>query len=55
MPKWPEPLVRTRWEGMDCYNYQPMIYAYEQENIAITGKGTIDGGAEIGGCPSVKK
>ena len=40
------PLVRTRWEGMDCYNYQPMIYAYEQENIAITGKGTIDGGAE---------
>ncbi len=41
------PLVRTRWEGMDCYNYQPMIYAYEQENIAITGKGTIDGGAEI--------
>lgn len=41
------PLVRTRWEGMDCYNYQPMIYAYEQENIAVTGKGTIDGGAEI--------
>lgn len=40
------PLVRTRWEGMDCYNYQPMIYAYEQENIAITGKGTIDGGGE---------
>lgn len=39
------PLVYTRWEGMDCYNYQPMIYAYEQENIAITGKGTIDGGA----------
>lgn len=39
------PLVRTRWEGMDCYNYQPMIYAYRQTNIAITGKGTIDGGA----------
>lgn len=39
------PVVRTRWEGMDCYNYQPMIYAYEQTNIAITGKGTIDGGA----------
>jgi len=41
------PLVRTRWEGMDCYNYQPMIYAFGEENIAITGKGTIDGGAEI--------
>lgn len=42
------PLVYTRWEGMDCYNYQPMIYAYEQENIAITGKGTVDGGAHRG-------
>lgn len=40
------PLVYTRWEGMDCYNYQPMIYAFEEENIAITGKGVIDGGAE---------
>lgn len=39
------PVVLTRWEGMDCYNYSPMIYAYKQENIAITGKGTIDGGA----------
>jgi len=41
------PKVLTRWEGMDCYNTSPMIYAYEQENIAITGKGTIDGGASI--------
>ncbi|MDE6341849.1 MAG: glycoside hydrolase family 28 protein, partial [Muribaculaceae bacterium] len=39
------PVVLTRWEGMDCYNYSPMIYAYKQENIAISGKGTIDGGA----------
>jgi len=39
------PRVLTRWEGMDCYNTSPMIYAYEQENIAITGKGIIDGGA----------
>lgn len=39
------PLVKTRWEGMDCYNYQPLIYAYQQDNIAITGKGTIDGNA----------
>lgn len=39
------PLVLTRWEGMDCYNYQPMVYAYGQTNIAISGKGTIDGGA----------
>lgn len=41
------PIVRTRWEGMDCYNYSPMIYAYQQENIAVTGLGTLDGGASI--------
>ena len=37
------PLVKSRWEGVDCYNYSPLIYAYQQENIAITGKGTLDG------------
>ncbi len=41
------PLVRTRWEGMDCYNYSPMIYAYEAENIAVTGNGTLDGAASV--------
>lgn len=41
------PTVLTRWEGMDCYNTSPMIYAYEQENIAITGNGTIDGGSSV--------
>lgn len=39
------PNVRTRWEGVDCYNYQPFIYAYEVKNIAITGNGIIDGSA----------
>ena len=38
------PLVRTRWEGLDCWNLSPLIYAYQQTDIAITGKGTIDGG-----------
>lgn len=37
------PVVLTRWEGVDCYNLQPLIYAYGQHNIAITGKGIIDG------------
>ncbi|MBQ6211001.1 MAG: glycoside hydrolase family 88 protein [Prevotella sp.] len=37
------PIVKTRWEGMDCMNYQPCIYAYEATNVAITGEGTIDG------------
>lgn len=40
------PVVLTRWEGVDCYNLQPLIYAYGEKDIAITGKGTIDGGAE---------
>jgi len=39
------PAVYTRWEGMEHMGYSPLIYAYEQENIAITGKGTIDGSA----------
>lgn len=39
------PIVFTRWEGMECMNYSPFIYAYEEENIAITGKGLLDGNA----------
>ena len=38
------PVVPTRWEGLDCWNISPLIYAYQAKNIAITGKGTIDGG-----------
>jgi polygalacturonase len=37
------PAVLTRWEGLDCWNAHPLIYAYGETNIAITGKGTIDG------------
>lgn len=35
------PAVATSWEGMECYNYSPLLYAYECENIAITGSGTL--------------
>ncbi|WP_320053773.1 glycoside hydrolase family 28 protein [uncultured Acetobacteroides sp.] len=42
-PKDYTPFVLTRWEGIDCYNYKPLIYAYNQKNIAISGKGTLDG------------
>ncbi len=35
--------VKVRWEGLWCYNYSPIIYAWKEKNIAITGKGTIDG------------
>ena len=33
------PAVITRWEGLDCYNARPLIYAYGETNIAITGLG----------------
>jgi polygalacturonase len=40
------PLVQTRWEGIELMNYSPLIYAFEQENIAVTGSGTLDGQAD---------
>lgn len=39
------PVVYTRFEGTECMNYSPLIYAFEQENIAVTGSGTLDGSA----------
>lgn len=35
------PAVNTSWEGMECMNYSPLIYAWKCRNIAITGEGTI--------------
>ncbi|HVT81177.1 MAG TPA: glycoside hydrolase family 28 protein, partial [Phycisphaerae bacterium] len=37
------PLEKTRYECTDIMNYSPLIYAYQCKNIAIKGKGTIDG------------
>ncbi len=37
------PMVHIRSEGVECYNYSPLIYAPHTENIAITGKGTFHG------------
>lgn len=39
------PIVFGRWEGMELMNYSALIYAYEQDNIAITGNGILDGNA----------
>lgn len=39
------PLQLVRWEGVEIYNYSPYIYAFEKNNIAITGKGKFDGNA----------
>jgi polygalacturonase len=45
-PKRYLPLVYTRWESTECMNYSPLIYAFEQTNIAVTGAGTLDGQAD---------
>ena len=39
------PSVLTRFEGIECMNFSPLIYAFGQENVAVTGKGTLDGSA----------
>jgi polygalacturonase len=44
-PKEYLPVVFTRWEGVELMNYSPFIYAFEAENIAVTGRGTLDGQA----------
>lgn len=35
------PAVMTSWEGMECYNYSPLVYAFDCDNVAITGRGTL--------------
>ena len=39
------PAVFTRFEGVECYNYSPFIYAFGQRDVAVTGDGTLDGQA----------
>ncbi|GAA0878918.1 glycoside hydrolase family 28 protein [Algoriphagus jejuensis] len=40
------PLVETSFEGLNTIRCQSPINAYQVENIAITGKGTIDGSGD---------
>lgn len=46
-PKRYLPEVFTRWEGMELMGYSPLIYAFEQKNVALTGKGKLDGQASL--------
>ena len=39
------PIVHTSFEGVELMNYSPLIRAYKQQNIAVTGKGTFNGQA----------
>lgn len=40
------PVVLTMYEGMRCYNYSPLIYGNDVENVAITGDGILDGNGD---------
>jgi len=44
-PKDYYPLVQTSFEGTECMNYSPLVYAYKKKNVAVTGKGTLNGQA----------
>ncbi|MBF4466433.1 glycoside hydrolase family 28 protein [Flavobacterium sp. LC2016-12] len=39
------PIVHTSWEGTELMNYSPLIFAKNKTNVAITGKGTLNGQA----------
>jgi len=40
------PPVLTHWEGLEFMGYSPLIYAHQQSDIAITGRGTLEGGGD---------
>jgi polygalacturonase len=44
-PKAYLPVVFTRFEGTELYNFSPLIYAFGQKNVAVTGDGLLDGQA----------
>ncbi len=37
------PMVESRYEGVDVTSFSPLFYAYKATNIAIRGRGTING------------
>lgn len=40
------PPVKTHWEGLELMGYSPLIYARGEKNVAITGRGILDGGGD---------
>jgi polygalacturonase len=56
------PVVFSRFEGIEYYNYSPPIYAEGVTNVAITGVGTLNGQGNLAwwsftprATPSIKK
>jgi DNA sulfur modification protein DndE len=40
------PLIQTNWEGVDAIRAHSPIYGVDLENIAVTGKGILDGAGQ---------
>lgn len=40
------PVVYAHWEASPCYNYSALLYANGAHDIAVTGRGVLDGGAD---------
>lgn len=41
------PIVLMVYEGIRCMNYSPFIYGNNLENVAITGKGILEGNGQV--------
>jgi polygalacturonase len=41
------PPVQTSWEGIECLNYSPLVYAFDCENVALTGEGKLQAKLDI--------
>lgn len=41
------PAVKTTWEGMECYNYSPLIYGFNCQYVAISGKGKLQAKLDV--------
>ena len=47
------PGVPVSWEGVECYNLSPLVYAYGCTNVAITGRGVLKAKNSEGQAPGM--
>lgn len=41
------PAVQSSWEGTECFNYSPLVYAFGCTNVALTGPGALQANLDI--------
>ncbi len=41
------PPVPTRWEGVECYGFSPLIYGKDLQDVGLMGRGTLDGQGNV--------